>query len=88
MTTIKKLTGAAIATAAATMILSGCESMGSGSSEAKTAQVHCYGVNACKGTTACATATNACKGQNSCKGVGWLPLTKAECDTKGGTVKG
>ncbi len=88
MNNIKKLSGAAIATAAATMILSGCQSTGGGYSEPKSAEVHCHGINACKGTSACATATSSCKGQNSCKGIGWLPMTEAECDAKGGTVKG
>ena len=49
-------------------------------------QVKCSGVNACKGMSECATATNACKGHNSCKGTGWLHMTKADCDAKGGTV--
>lgn len=89
MNTIKRISGAAIATAAATMILAGCESMSSsGYSESREADVHCYGVNACKGTTACATAGNACKGQNTCKGRGWLPMSKDECADKGGTVEG
>ncbi len=88
MSTIKKISGAAIAATAATMILSGCESTGSGSYSSQEAKVHCYGVNSCKGTTACATAGNACKGQNSCKGAGWLPMSQAECDAKGGKVAG
>lgn len=49
-------------------------------------QVKCSGVNSCKGMTECATATNSCKGQNSCKGVGWMHMTKSDCDAKGGTV--
>ena len=88
MSAINKVSGAALATVAATMILSGCESMGDGSSASKEAKVQCYGVNACKGKTACATASNVCKGHNSCKGAGWLPMSKAECDAKGGKVKG
>jgi hypothetical protein len=88
MSTIKKLSGAAIATAAAAMILSGGASMASSHSDSQEAKVNCYGVNACKGTTACKTANNACKGQNACKGSGWLPMSKADCDAKGGTVKG
>jgi len=44
------------------------------------AKVKCEGVNSCKGTSACSTATSACAGQNKCKGVGYLMLTKAECD--------
>ena len=88
MSTVKKLSGAAIATAAAAMILTGGQSLAGSHSKSEEAKVNCYGVNACKGTTACATANNACKGQNSCKGSGWLPMTKAECEAKGGKVKG
>ena len=90
MNTARRTTGLAIAAAAAALMLSGCESMGgaySGSgASTKMATVHCAGVNSCKGTTACKTANNACKGQNSCKGKGWLPMSKADCAAKGGTV--
>lgn len=89
MNTAKKLSGAAIATAAAALLLSGCAMDGSYSGMGmgtKTATVHCAGVNSCKGKTACKTANNACKGQNSCKGSGWLPMSKADCDAKGGTI--
>lgn len=83
MNTLKKATGAAAAIAAATMLLAGCESMpGSTSSKANSADVHCYGVNACKGHTACATASN------KCKGMGWMPMSASDCAAKGGTVKG
>jgi uncharacterized lipoprotein YajG len=101
MKSAKKLTGVALATAAATLLLAGCgegSSTESGASSAaapaaapaatEEAKVHCMGINSCKGTTACATADNQCKGMNSCKGKGWLPKTKAECDTAGGTVAG
>ena len=86
MSTVKKISGAAIATVAAGMILSGGQALaGEGAAEAK---VHCYGVNACKGQTACATADNACKGHNACKGKGWVPMSEAECKDAGGTVQG
>lgn len=49
-----------------------------------TTQVKCYGINACKGMSECATASNACKSQNSCKGQGWMHMSKADCDAKGG----
>jgi hypothetical protein len=83
----KKLTGAAIAAAAAGLFLAGAVYTGVASAESEEAKVHCYGVNACKGEGACKTADNACKGQNSCKGKAWVELTKAECDEKGGEVK-
>jgi hypothetical protein len=51
-----------------------------------TAQVKCSGVNSCKGMSECATAANSCKGHNSCKGKGWMHMSKADCEAKGGTV--
>jgi hypothetical protein len=95
MRTASKLSGVALASAAATLLLAGC----GGKSEttkaapeaapeaaAKVATIKCSGINSCKGTGACASATHACAGQNSCKGQGWVKATKADCDTKGGKV--
>ena len=86
MAAVKKLTGAALATAAAGLLLSGCAAMGGSSSDSMEAGVHCYGVNGCKGQTNCKSANNNCKGQNSCKGKGWLNMSKDECETKGGEI--
>lgn len=81
----KKLTGLALATAAAGLFMTaGLSAAYAGKDEAK---VHCDGVNACKGQTACQTATNACKGQNSCKGKGWSYMSKAECDAAKAKMK-
>jgi hypothetical protein len=71
-----KISGAAIATAAA--LLFGSVAVTTASAEE--AKVKCEGVNACKGKSACATAHNSCQGQNACKGHGYLMLSKAECD--------
>ncbi len=71
-----KISGAAIATAAALLL----GSMSTTVSAAEEAKVKCEGVNACKGKSACATATNSCAGQNSCKGHGYLMMSKADCD--------
>ncbi|MCG6860961.1 MAG: hypothetical protein LJE70_06745 [Chromatiaceae bacterium] len=83
----KKLTGTAIAAAAAGLFLAGTTFTGVASAETEEANVHCYGVNSCKGSGACKTAENACAGKNSCKGKGWVEMTKAECDEKGGEAK-
>ena len=49
-------------------------------------KVRCYGVNECSGQTACDVAGKwDCAGNNDCKGKGWLHVTKAECDEKGGS---
>ena len=72
----KKLTGLALATAAAGLFMTATISTAS----AEEAKVHCDGVNSCKGKSACQTASSACKGQNSCKGKGWELMSKADCD--------
>lgn len=77
MITAKKLTGFAMATAAASLFATANISTISAAEEAK---IHCDGVNSCKGQSACQTANHACQGQNSCKGKGWLYLSKTDCD--------
>lgn len=89
MINAKKLTGAAVAAAAAALFISGCASMsqpasGGMSGGAQMAKVHCFGVNSCKGQSDCKSASNSCKGQNSCKGKGFLAISKSECAAKGG----
>ncbi len=86
MNQVKKLSGVALASAAATLILSGVSSVASAASHEKVAEVKCSGINSCNGTSACATATTSCAGTNSCKGQGWVKATAADCATKGGTV--
>ncbi|MDX2504301.1 MAG: hypothetical protein QNL62_07480 [Gammaproteobacteria bacterium] len=88
MNTAIKLTGAAVAAAAAALLMTGCNSTYESSEATAEAMVKCSGINACKGTSACKTATNACKGQNSCKGHGWIKASEEECTSKGGTVLG
>ena len=84
MITAKKLTGLALATAAAGLFVTAAIPMASAAEEAK---VHCDGVNQCKGESACQSAHNSCKGQNSCKGKGWLYLSKADCDAAKAKMK-
>jgi hypothetical protein len=77
MTSTMKLTGIAIAAAAAGLFSMGyaapvlADDMG---------KVHCEGVNSCKGTSDCKSANNSCKGQNTCKGQGFKELSKEECE--------
>ena len=52
--------------------------------DAKTAEVKCFGVNACKGQNDCTTAKNACKGQGECKGQGFNLMTQEKFDEAGG----
>ncbi len=76
MTAVKKLTGIALAVAAAGMFVTA----GVGSAvEAKDGKIHCEGVNACKGKSDCKSAGNACKGQNACKGNGFVSMSEKDC---------
>lgn len=82
MNTAKKISGVALAAAAATMFAIAPINASAASSG------KCIGGNGCKGQSACATATTSCAGQNSCAGKGWVKSTKAECDANGGTFEG
>jgi len=85
----KKLTGAAIAAAAAGLLMSGSVLADGdhGTKKHEEAKVKCAGINSCKGKTSCKSASNECKGKNSCKGKGWkATATNAECIEKGGNV--
>ena len=91
MTTVKKASGIAIASAAAALLLSGCGSNPAADksmtmSSKSEAKVHCSGINSCKGKGACGTAKHDCAGKNACKGQGWMKTSQAECDEKGGEV--
>ncbi len=86
MLTAKKLTGLALATAAAGLFATAGISTASADKHMADAKVKCEGINSCKGTSECATANNSCKGQNSCKGHGWVNASAKECADKGGKV--
>jgi hypothetical protein len=76
----KKLTGLALATAAAGLFATANIAPVLAAKHMAESKVQCKGVNGCKGQGACQTATNACKGQNGCKGQGFLEMSKADCD--------
>jgi hypothetical protein len=94
MKVVQKMTGALLASAAASMILAGCVGTGgaksasndTGAKATKVGLFQCKGVNACKGKSSCKTATSQCKGLNSCKGKGWLPNSASNCVAAGGVV--
>ena len=81
----KKLSGLAIATAAAGLFAAA--SIPSLAVAAEAGMVNCTGVNACKGKSSCKTADNACKGLNSCKGKGMVEMSEKDCKTKGGKTE-
>ncbi len=84
LVSLKTISGAALAFAAAGMFLGGMSAAANAAEEGK---VHCVGVNGCKGKSECATAKSSCKGQNDCKGHGFLSMTEKECKEKKGTVE-
>jgi uncharacterized membrane protein len=85
MMTRKKMTGLLLASTAAALF--GTANIAAAAEgTAKSAEVKCMGINACKGTSECATASNACQGHNSCKGQGWVHASQEECIAKGGKV--
>ena len=78
----RRLTGIALATAAAGLFALGATGPAKAASHAGAAadMVKCEGVNACKGKGGCKGAKNECKGQNACKGQGFTEMSKADCD--------
>lgn len=80
MTKTHKLTGMALATAAAAMFAMATVP----TAYAGDSAVKCMGVNACKGKSSCKTANSSCKGLNSCKGQGFVEVPKDVCDQLGG----
>ena len=85
MVAVKKLSGVALAAAAAGLLLSGAVSAEEAPGKSAAANVKCAGINSCKGQTSCKSASNECKGKNSCKGKGILAVSKEDCATKKGT---
>ena len=73
---MKKLTGIALATAAAGMFAM----TAAAPAAAQAAKVKCEGVNSCKGHSDCKSAGGSCKGLNACKGQGFKEMSKADCD--------
>lgn len=82
MTTRRKFTSAALATAAAALFVAAPVT----AVQAGGGNVKCYGVNKCKGHNDCKGATNACKGKASCKGQGFVKMSKHACTEIGGSV--
>ena len=74
-----------IATAAATMFLSGAVTARA-EEKAGGDQVVCSGINACKGQGSCAGAGHSCAGKNACKGQGHTKTSAADCTAKGGKI--
>jgi hypothetical protein len=83
-TAMQKVSGAALAAAAAGLFMSGVVGT---AAAAEAGKVHCVGINGCKGKSECKTSASDCKGQNACKGKGWVSTTEKMCKEKGGMVE-
>ena len=79
----RKLTGIALATAAAGMFAL----TAAGPASAQAAKVKCEGVNGCKGQSDCKSAKSSCKGHNQCKGQGFKEMSQADCDKAKAAMK-
>jgi hypothetical protein len=84
---MQKTKGMLIASAAASLIISGAVVAAEHGSKAGGDMVQCEGVNACKGQGGCATAENSCAGKNACKGKGVVEMSAEECTKKGGKAQ-
>ena len=84
MSSKDRITGAALAAAAAALFVAAPISVQAGGHADAEPTGHCNGANACQGQSACATASSSCQGQNSCKGQGFTVTTEAECTEAGG----
>jgi hypothetical protein len=73
----KRLTGAAIAAAAAGLFAMGHAAPVLADDAGK---IQCEGVNSCKGKGDCKGTKNSCEGKNSCKGQGFKEMSKADCE--------
>jgi len=80
------LKGAVIASAVASLFVSGAARAQEKASKTGSAKVECKQDNGCGGQGACAGKDNGCKGKNSCKGHVFTTKTEKECTDKGGTV--
>jgi hypothetical protein len=81
------LKNAVLASAVASMFLSGAALAKGKASKKASSVVKCAGINECKGHGACAGADNSCKAKNDCKGKGWEEAeSEKACKDKGGTV--
>jgi uncharacterized membrane protein len=78
-----KLSGMAIAAAAATLFIAGAGTSAAAEGGASYVKTKCFGVNACKGQSVCKCTGTACKGQNACKGEGFEFKPIGACERAG-----
>jgi hypothetical protein len=83
----KKLSGAALAMAAAGLVGMTGATPAIAAGGATTDMVHCYGVNTCKGHNDCKTAENNCAGHATCKGHGFVAMPSKSCGDIGGKTE-
>jgi len=79
---------AVLASAVASLFLSGAAFAKEKDAKKASKSVMCEGINECKGHGGCKSASNACKGQNGCKGQGLTETASdKDCKDKGGKVQ-
>ena len=78
---------ALLASAVASLFLSGAAFAKDKTDKKTGSTVKCEGINECKGHGSCKSANNACKGQNGCHGQGLTETSADECKAKGGKVQ-
>lgn len=78
---------AVLASAVASLFLSGAAMAKEKTEKKAGSKVMCAGINECKGHGGCKSASNACKGQNGCKGQGLTETSDKDCKAKGGKVQ-
>lgn len=76
-----------VTAALAGLMMAGCATSKATADKTSTVKGECHGINSCKGTGDCGGAGTSCAGTNACKGQGWVKMTKADCDAKGGSFK-
>jgi hypothetical protein len=90
MATKKKISGFALATAAAAAFIAipaGAFADDTEDSSSMVDTVTCYSINSCKGQSACKTTSSQCKGLNTCKGKGITVVESAKaCTDQGGSI--
>ena len=85
---LPKVSGVALAIAAAGLIGTAQVQAGGPAAGASTVEIgHCYDVNRCKGHNDCKTAENACAGQASCEGHGFVGMPLKSCADVGGEIR-
>jgi len=87
---MKPTSSALLASAVASLFATvGCGYISDPDDDDPEAIVKCQGVNECRGQGKCGGVApgggiHGCEGLNECKGQGWIEITGADCEARGG----